>query len=215
MLVKSLPKKLLIHLEARISIAKLDASGGCILCSSCYFPVKSESQNSSIDETASGELLCSVAGFERVYAVRVQASDLVAINAEHAMPAKIQQHTIGHRAGSELLFVSLQDNTVRAFSVGADALHAIAQIAFQDSPWRLLWLRQRELLLVSLWNTSKTVDTIEVLRVASSENTLEKVWRALDVDAAIDVQCWLETDNELLLFDWHHRELVRLAIQEF
>ena len=217
--VKNLMNKVLVLLATRITIAKLNASGQCLLSSSCAFPEKSQSHNSSIEETASGELLCSFDGFERVYAVRVKASDLVAINAEHAMPAKIQQHTLGHRGGSELLFVSLQDNTVRAFSVGADALYAIAQIAFQDSPWRLLWLPQRELLLISLWNESKKAEVIDVLRVASSETALEKFGRALEADAAIDAVCWLEStenenENELLIFDANKRELVQLVIQE-
>ena len=205
----------MVLLEARISIAKLNASGECIRCSSCAFSEKCKYADSSIDETTSGELLCSFAVFERVYAVRVQASDCVAISAQHAMPAKIIRHTIGHRAGSELLFISLMDKTVRAFSVGTDAINAIAQIAFNDSPCRLpLWLPEHELLLVSLWNASKKADAIEVLRVASSEKTLEKVGRALDVDSAIDVRCWLETaENEVLIFDGNQSELVKLAIQ--
>ena len=204
----------MVALEKRISIAKLDASGEYIRCSSCAFPEKCKYADSSIDETTSGELLCSFAVFERVYAVRVLANDRVAISAQHAMPAKIQRHTIGHRAGSELLFVSLQDKTVRAFSVGANALHATAQIAFQDCPCMLLWLQERELLLVEFWNDNKRADAVEVLRVASSENTLENIGRALDVDATINVKCWLETAaNELLIFDFNQRELVQLAIQ--
>ena len=147
--------------------------------------------------------------------MRVQASDRVVINTEHAMPAKIKQHTIGHRAGSDLLFVSLEDKTVRAFSVGADALNAIAQIAFRDSPLRLLWLSARELLLVSFSNANNKAHAIEVFRVASSGNTLKRVVRALDVDAAIDVKGWLETaENELLIFDRNQQEILQLAIQE-
>ena len=153
-------------------------------------------------------------GFERLYAVRVQEGDRVAISAQKAMPAKINLHTIGHRAGSELLFVSLQDKAVRAFSMGADALQANSQITFHDNPLDLLWLPDRELLLVELRDDKNQVRAIDVLRVASSENTLQQVGRALDVDAPMKVWCWLQTaENELLIFDGIQRDLLRFSIQ--
>ena len=202
-------------LETRISIQKWDEYAGCIHLSSSAFPEKCRYSDSSIEETTRGELLCSFSGFKSVYALLVQETKCVAIRAQHTMPAKIKRHTIGHRAGIELLFVSLEDKTVRAFSMLAGALHANSQIAFTDTPLNLLWLAERELLLVELRDANNQAQTIDLLRVWSSDNTLHQFGRALDLDAPFTVVCWLQTaKNEMLIFDGIQRDLLRFSIQK-
>ncbi len=129
-----------------------------------------------------------------------------------ATPSNILYFAVGLPRGFEVLFATLADRTLRSFSIEATgALLPLWQVALTE-PSQLLWLQEREQLLVAEWDQKKKADSVRVLSAGAAGRSLERLHSALSAHLSLNISCWCLHGASLFCFDYNKKEIVQVDL---
>ena len=167
------------------------------------------SVDSSLSQRASGSCLFAFWG-----SLHVTEFTLRPLKEMHkfTLPSKMRFFTVGRVGGVEILFATLEDETLRSFSIEATgALQPLSQVTLK-SPSQLLWLQEREQLLVVETDEKTVAHSVRVLSAGAAGRSLERLHSALSAHLSLNISCWCLHGASLFCFDYNKKEIVQVDL---
>ena len=192
----------------RIQLLRGSAAEGLKRVDSLSIPESSSYSEGSLIRAQNGHFYCTNRGFKNIYEVGLSTDmQKMQLLQRHPTVVSIRYMSVASIGLIDYLFTTAEDRRVRLIRVDGSSLTEIYKVPCAD-PERILWLRDRSVLLVYEGIGSVRPIKFECdFKKAVEESTLMK-----EIDG-VSVESWIETGaNRVTLFDWKKKDLFDMIV---
>ena len=189
------------------------AADGLKIVDTLKIPETSEYPDGSLVRAQNGHFYSTNSGFKNIYEVGLSTDGKkLEMKKTHKRNETIRFMTGTTVGNVDCLFTSSEDLAVRLLRVDGSALTEIQTFKCAD-PYRLLWLKERSVLLVSEWNVTLNSHSVRAFKFdVEFKKTVEDA-TVLNAEEGLNIVSGIEAGaNGVTLFDWKKRELVDMKV---
>ena len=194
----------------------MDKSGDFKVMRWMLFPENKEELSASLEINV-GRIFCAFTGFNCLYQFGVSSEEWLCLLTVIKLPSKLFSMSSDSRNDPSTLYVSLQDKSLRVYTVSAEAY---AQLRTTIDPGQCLCLRlmrfgSYDILLGAHSDRTAAADKFCAFIFENTGDTWEVRRSDVECNASMKMCCSVQTSgNTMMMFDGGTQDIVEFEIQK-